>query len=148
MAQNLREQISDQIIDTLRTLTDPRPVLVTREPFEPDRLAITQFPALLVQATREERNTITMGMSTSQRKQGTITYAIRGYVRGTELDRLRNDLIEAIDEALDGDRYRGKDGYTVTESQVTVIEIIERLPPLAEFRIEFEVNYNYVRGSA
>jgi hypothetical protein len=41
-----------------------------------------------------------MGASGVGRRMGTITYDIRGYVRGTELDRRRNDLIEAIEEAL------------------------------------------------
>ena len=147
MAQNLREQIADNIVEVLKGMDDPRPVLVTREPFQVDRLAITQFPAVLVQVGREERSTITMGAPGSGRREGTITYNLRGYVRGEELDRKRNDLIEAIEEALEGDRYR--DLYTsgVIDSQVTVIEVVERIPPLAEFNIEFEIRYNYLRGT-
>lgn len=148
MAQNIREQLADNIVEVIQGITDPRPVLVTREPFQVDRLAITQFPAVLVQVAREERSTITMGAPGSGRREGTILYNIRCYVRGEELDRKRNDLIEAIEESLEGDRYR--DLYTsgVTDSQVTVIEVVDRLPPLAEFNIEFEVTYNYLRGTA
>ena len=148
MAQNIREQLADNIVEVIQGITDPRPVLVTREPFQVDRLAITQFPAVLVQVAREERSTITMGAPGSGRREGTILYNIRSYVRGEELDRKRNDLIEAIEESLEGDRYR--DLYTsgVTDSQVTVIEVVDRLPPLAEFNIEFEVTYNYLRGTA
>jgi hypothetical protein len=116
---------------------------VTREPFEVSELAITQFPAILITARLEERETITMGGPGVGRRQGSIDYAIRGFVRGTELDKKRNDLIERIEETLDTDRYRGQQG--VTDSQITRIEIIERQPPLAEVSIEFRVTYNYLR---
>lgn len=146
MAQNLRQQIVEDIVETLQNMTDPQPVLVTREPFEPDRLAITQFPAILVTATNETRELLTMG--TSGQRQGIITYTIRGYLRGNDLDTKRNDLIERIDEALDSDRYRSKTLDVVMNSEVTAIDIIERLPPLAEIAVTLEVTYKYTRGTA
>lgn len=146
MAQNLREQISTDIITVLKDMEDPRPVLVTREPFNVLELAITQFPAILVEMREENRETVTMGASAVGRRMGTITYGIRGFVRGVELDRKRNDLIERIEEALDSDRYRGLLSSGVIDSQIRVIEIPERLPPLAEINITYEVRYNYLRG--
>lgn len=143
MAQNLREQIADDIITVLKDMRDPQPVLVTREPFDVVELAITQFPAILVIASLEERETITMGGIGVGRRQGSIEYTIRGFVRGAELDRKRNDLIERIEEVLDNNRYRGLNG--VTDSQIRSINIIDRLPPLAEFSILFRVEYNYLR---
>jgi hypothetical protein len=145
MAQNLREQISDNIITVLKDLEDPKPVLVTREPFNVLEIAITQFPAILVTAVREDRETITMGAPGAGRRQGTIDFEIRGYVRGNELDRKRNDLIEQIEESLDSDRYRELKADGVIDSQVVIIEIIERTPPLAEFVITFRCRYNYLR---
>lgn len=147
MAQNLREQIADNIVLVLKELEDPKPVLVTREPFIVTELAITQFPAVFVQPNVEERETVTMGATSVGRRMGTINYVIRGYVRGVELDRKRNDLIEAIEEALDSDRYRGLLANGVIDSQVRRIEIQERQPPLAEFVIEYQVRYNYLRGT-
>jgi hypothetical protein len=88
-----------------------------------------------------------MGATSSGRRMGTITYTIRGYLRGTELDKQRNDLIEAIEEALDSNRYRELLSSGVTDSQVVEINIIERLPPLAEIAITYEVQYNYLRGT-
>lgn len=147
MAQNLREQIADNIVLVLKEMEDPKPVLVTREPFIVTELAITQFPAIFVQPNVEERETITMGATSVGRRMGTINYVIRGYVRGVELDRKRNDLIEAIEEALDSDRYRGLLSSGVIDSQIRRIEIQERQPPLAEFVIEYQVRYNYLRGT-
>lgn len=145
MTQNLREQVVTNIVAVLQNMEDPTPVLVTREPFQVAELAITQFPAVLITLEREERNTITMGIPGAGRRQGEITVAIVGYVRGTELDRKRNDLIERIEEALDSDRYRNLIVQGVTDSQVTVIEIAERQAPLAEIRLTFVVKYNYIR---
>lgn len=145
MAQNLREQIAGNIITVLKNMEDPTPVLVTREPFQVQELAITQFPALLITAEREERNTITMGTPGTGRRQGSIEFRIQGFVRGVELDRKRNDLIERIEEALDSDRYRTLSAEGVIDSQITVIEVIERQPPLAEIAMIFQVRYNYLR---
>lgn len=147
MAQNLREQISSNIIKVLKDMRDPQPVLVSREPFNVLEIAITQFPALLVTATNEDRETITMGALGAGRRLGTITFTIRGYVRGSELDRQRNDLIERIEESLESDRYRSLIGSGVIDSQITSIEVIERMPPLAEIAITYTVRYNYLRAA-
>jgi len=147
MAQNIRQTISENIITVLKTLSDPRPVLVTSEPFNVLEIAITQFPAILITPQLEERSTITMGILGAGRRMGTLDYQIRAYVRGNELDRKRNDLLEAIEEALDSDRYRGLSQEGVLDSQIVSIEINDRLPPLAEFTITFRVRYNYLRGA-
>lgn len=145
MAQNLREQIAQEVVRVLKNMEDPQPVLVEREPFEPEKLAITQFPALLIQFLNEERETITMGAPGVGRRMGTLDYNIRGFLRGVELDRKRNDLIERIEEALDTDRYLGLKDSGVIDSQLVNIEIINRLAPLAEIAITFRVRYNYLR---
>ncbi len=147
MAQNLRQQISENIVTVLKEITDPRLALVTREPFNVAEIAITQFPAVLITATVEERETITMGVPGAGRRMGTIDYQIRGFVRGNDLDRQRNDLIESIEESLESDRYRDLTPTVVIDSQVRRIEIQERQPPLAEFVIEFQVRYNYLRAT-
>lgn len=147
MAQNLRQQISENIVAVLKDMRDPQPVLVSREPFNVLEIAITQFPAILITATNEDRETITMGSPGAGRRMGTIEYTIRGYVRGAELDLQRNNLIERIEEALDSDRYRELIGSGVIDSQITGIEVIERLPPLAEVAITYQVRYNYLRGA-
>ena len=145
MAQNLRQSISENIIAVLKNMRDPQPVLVTSEPFNVLELAITQFPAVLITAQTEERNTITMGVPGAGRRMGTLDYQIRAFVRGNELDRKRNDLIERIEEALESDRYRELITAGVIDSQIISIEIVDRMPPLAEFTVTFRVRYNYLR---
>jgi len=142
---SIREQVAKNIVDVLHSLEYPALALVTREPFQAQELAITQFPAVHVQVQTEERETITMGATGVGRRMGTINYTLRGYVRGTELDRRRNELIEGIEEQLDAKRFRGVDG--VTDSQITLIEIVERQPPLAEVTVTFQVKYNYLRAA-
>jgi len=145
---SIREATAIDIALVLGDIQEPRPVLVTREPFDPERLAITQFPAILITSLNEEKETITMGAMGSTglgRRTGTIEYEIRAYVRGTNLDTQRNDIIEAIEEALDQDRSRLQSS-SVTDSQVTRIEIQSRLPPLAEAVITYQVKYFHKRA--
>lgn len=140
---NLREHIVTHVIDALKEIDDPRPVLVTREPFDVTELAITQFPALLVTFATETRQLLTMGAAGS--KNGIITFNVRGFVRGKELDRLRNELINAIEVALESERYRELFSSGVRDSQIIEIEVIERIPPLAEILVTVEVQYVYTR---
>ena len=147
MAQNIRQQVAENIVRVLKEMTDPKPVFVSREPVVIQEMAITQFPAVLITPTTEERETITMGIPGAGRRMGTLDVSIRGFVRGHELDRRRNDLIERIEEALDSDRYRDLKPQGVLDSQVVTIEIIERQPPLAEFTILFRIRYNYLRAA-
>jgi hypothetical protein len=120
--------------------------LVTREPFEVDKLAITQFPAILISFAEETRQTITMGPVSFGRRQGTIVINLRAFVRGTELDRRKNEILEAIEEQLEVDRNLELKDQGVTDTQVVRIETIQRLPPLAELSIDVQVRYNYLRS--
>ena len=144
---SIRELTAINIVDSLKEIEDPRPVLVTRDPFDVEKLAITQFPALLVQQTQETRQTVSMGIPGTGHRQGTMQFEIRGFVRGTELDTKRNALIEAVENALDADRYRSQRAEGVMDTQVVQIDIVQRLQPLAEFIIIVEVRYNYIRSA-
>lgn len=144
---SLRRDITENIQAVIREIEYPQPVLVTAEPFEVTEIAITQFPAILITAREELRNTISMGAPGSGRRSGEITYELRCFVRGVELDRQRNELLEALEEALDSDRYRDQQLSVVSDSQITRIEVQDRQPPLAEFTVDFTVTYNYLRGT-
>jgi hypothetical protein len=147
MSTSLREQIVRNTETILRERADPGFRLVTREPFEVTELAITQFPAVLINFLSETRTSVSMGVPGVGRRTGTIVLDIRGFVRGNEIDRLRNDLVSAVEDALDQDRYLDLRADGVLDSQVTEITTEPRMHPLGEVRIRFEINYNYLRGT-
>lgn len=149
-----RELIAQNIVETLEDMSPPRVNLVTREPFEVDKLAITQFPALLVETANETREDIAMGGY----RRGILEVQIRGFVRSDarkgsiiSVDSKRNELIERIEESLNEMRDRGVDstqqGLNVT-TRVNSIQINPRTPPLGEFLMTVEVRYNFTKGQA
>jgi hypothetical protein len=146
-SNSLRQQIADYLVTAIREVEEPRISLITKEPFEVSEIAITQFPAVLVTMREETRETVTMGAPGVGRRMGTLNFEIRVFVRGTELDNRRNTILEALEEAIEADRYLGLYNQGVLDSQITTIGIIDRQPPLAEMLIELEVRYNYLRAS-
>lgn len=139
-----REDFAENIVKVLKDMTDPKPILVTREPFDVEKLAITQFPAILISTGLEVRADNSMGIY----RQGTIRFTIRAFVRGgnnKNVDKLRNDIIERIEETLDLDRTRGTNNKDMS-TEVIQINVPDRLPPLGEATIEVNVRYRYKKG--
>ena len=141
---SLREDFAVNIVNVLKDMRDPKPVLVTRDPFDVEKLAITQFPAILVATGNETRQDISMAVL----RQGVIQYTIRTFVRGAgvALDKLKNDMIERIEETLDLDRTRGTSNKNMI-NRVTQITVPDRLAPLAEVVMVVEVRYAYTKGA-
>lgn len=141
---SFREKFAKNIVQVLTDMADPKPVLVTREPFDVEKLAITQFPAILVSTGLEVRADNSMGIY----RQATLRFTIRAFVRGgnKNVDELRNNIIERIEETLDLDRTRGE-GRDDIRTQVIQINIPDRFPPLGEATIEVEVRYKYQKGT-
>jgi hypothetical protein len=141
----IREQIAQDIV---RVLTEMEILehapYVTREPFDPQRLAITQFPAILIQTMNEKKMTETSGAPGVGVRSGTIQYLLRCFVRGTELDRRMNEIATSIEQQLDQDRYRGLPGI-VRDSQVKEIILVPRMPPLAQINLTYDVDYYFPR---
>ena len=145
-----RESAVKNIIEVLEDMTPPRPVFVSREPFDLDKLAMTQFPALLVTAGNETREDQAMGGY----RRGIIEVNIRGFVRSDgrkgfvqSVDEKRNNLIERIEEALNTDRKRELATARAATTHVASIEVIDRTPPLGEFLMIAEVHYSFTKGA-
>lgn len=142
-----RESIAEDIREQLTNMSDPAPGLVTREFFEFEKLAITQYPAILIVTGNEERTDITLS-----ERQGILQVELRCWVRGNELDTKRNELIENIEQTLEGSRGRNltvnKDATHYVETRVTNVEVIERNPPIGQVIVTVEVEYMYKRGNA
>lgn len=141
---SLREDFAVNMVNVLKDMQDPKPVLVTREPFDVEKLAVTQFPAILISTGNETRQDVSMAIL----RQGVIQYTIRAFVRGSgvTLDRLKNDIIERIEETLDLDRTRGTNNKNML-TRVTQINVPERLAPIAEVQLLVDVRYVYTKGS-
>ena len=140
-----RENRAKNIVSQLDNMTDPSPNLVSREKFDIQKLAITQFPAILVVTANEEREDI----STTER-QGLIQYQLRCYVRGNEIDTLRNEIVERVEETLEVSRNRditlsGTNIHNVT-THISSIEVIDRELPLGEVVVNVDVQYIYKKG--
>jgi len=101
-----REDIAGDIITKLDAVSSPIEFKkVTREPFDVEELSDAQFPAVYVQSGDETREPSTMGAVGVGKREGTIDFLVVGYVKGTtsNIDTLRNQLIEVVEETLDND---------------------------------------------
>jgi hypothetical protein len=141
-----REQIAEDIREQLINMSDPAPGTVTREFFDFEKLAITQYPAILIVTGNEERTDVSLS-----ERQGILQVELRCFVRGNELDTKRNQLIEVIEQTLEGSRGRNlttdKDATHYVETRVTNVEVIERNPPIGQVIVTVEVEYMYKRGN-
>jgi len=140
-----RENIAKNLVDQLENMTNPAPGKVSRVFFDVTKLAITQFPAILVVTTNETREDISV-----EEREATIEYQLRCYVRGTEIDTLRNDLVENIETTLEVSRDRDislseTNIHNVT-THVTNIEVVDRELPLGEVNVTVECIYRYKKG--
>lgn len=140
-----RENIAKNLIEQLTNMTDPAPGLVSRKWFDVTKLAITQFPAILINSANETREDVSMDL-----RQGIIQYQLRCYLRGTELDTLRNEIIERIEETLETQRGRNielsKNNIHNVTTRISNIEVVTREIPLAEVVVTVEVRYTYKKG--
>jgi len=71
-------------------------------------------------------------------------------VRGTEIDTLRNEIVERIDETLELSRDRdialSVDNIHNVTTRISNVEIIERELPLGEVIVNVDVTYRYKKG--
>ncbi len=140
-----RENIAKNIVHQLENMTTPAPNFVTREHFDVQKLAITQYPAILVYTANEDREDI----STDER-QSNITFQLRCFVRGNQLDTQRNELCENISETLEKSRDRdltlAHENIHNVSTTISNVEVIERELPLAQMNINVNVRYTYTKG--
>jgi len=140
-----RENITTNIFQQLQNMTNPAPGLVSREFFEVSKIAITQFPAILVNTMSEAREDISTDL-----RQGVLEVQLKCYVRGTQIDTLRNEMVERVEEILEVSRDRD---ITLTaanihnvSTRITNVEVVERELPLGEVIITAQCAYQYVKG--
>ena len=144
-----RESIAGDIITKLDAVSSPIELkLIKREPFEPEELSNAQFPAAYVQTGDETREMLSLGDVGTGKRQGTIDFLIVGFVKVTtaNIDTLRNQLIEVIEETLDADITRNGNALNTQVIEANTDEGV--LFPYGGIRIVVRVLYEFVRGTA
>jgi hypothetical protein len=132
---SIRENIASNLKTTLESISSPITFKkVSRMPFDPEEIADTQFPSIYIQ--------------TAGKRSGTIDYVLVGYVKGSDanIDTLRNQLIEVIEETLDTDRTRG--GYAKETKIINIDTDAGRFYPFGECVITVRIFYEFTRGTA
>ena len=142
---SVREDIAKNIVTTLKAVKSPISIkLVTREPFDFDKLSNQQFPAVLIRSAAESRNDNSVGGSLSTRR-ASVDFELVCFVKAKQIDTARNNIIEAVEEGLDSDRTRG--GHALN-TEITTISIDEgQIQPIGGVIITVNINYIFTRGS-
>jgi len=99
-----------------------------------------------VRSGQEERTDESMASSTS--RFGRIDYTITGFIKAEgeqNMDTERNNLIEAIEEALEADRKRNNLCMNSSITNITTDEGDQF--PIARIDINYQVLYKYTRGT-
>ena len=102
---SVRENIASNLLSTISGISSPITIKkATRQPFPIDELSEQQYPAVIVQTSEETRDDSELG-SGARTRHGTIDFIISGFVIGAEsnIDTLRNQLITAIETAVESD---------------------------------------------
>ncbi len=140
-----RENITTNIFEQIQNMTNPAPGLVSRDFFEVSKIAITQFPAVLVNTLGETRTDISTDL-----REGIMNIQLKCYVRGTQIDTQRNEIVERVEEILevsrDRDITKSAANIHAVSTRISNVEVVERELPLGEVIITVEVKYQYIKG--
>lgn len=148
---NVREDIARNIVQQLEGIVVPQVASVSRNPINTQNLSITQYPAIMVRTTTEDRADQTQG--TAGLRFGELEYTIQGFVRvesaattvNDNIDTQRNTLIEAISEKLEEDRTRGGNAMNSFVENISVDD--GTIFPLGRVDIVYRVLYKYTKGT-
>ena len=117
---------------------------ITRQPFEPRDLSQQQYHCAWGESAEETREDASLNEGT---RQGTVDFVIMGFVQGAEsnIDTARNQLITAIETALDLDRTRDSNAL---DTEVISIETDEgTIFPLGGIRMVARCIYTFTSGT-
>ena len=144
-----REDIANDIISKLDAVTSPIEFKkLTREPFEVEELSDAQFPAAFIQSGEETREPSSIGVTGSGNYRGSIDFLIVAFGKGTtaNIDTVRNQIIEVVEETLDSDITR--DGNALDTQIIAASSDEGTIYPYGGVRITVRVMYEFTRGSA
>ena len=144
---SVRENIASNLLSTISGISSPITIKkATRQPFPIDELSEQQYPAVIVQTSEETRDDSELG-SGARTRHGTIDFMISGFVKGAEsnIDTLRNQLITAIETAVESDITRSSNAL---DTMVVSCETDEgSLFPVGGIRMTIRRMYEYQSGT-
>ena len=143
---SVRENIASNLLTVISAISSPAIKKATRQPFPIDELSEQQFPAVIVQTSEETRDDSELG-SGAKTRHGTIDFIISGFVKGAEsnIDTLRNQLITAIETAVESDITRSNNAL---DTMVVSCETDEgSLFPVGGIRMTIRCMYEYQSGT-
>lgn len=142
---SIRNSIAENIVETLKDTSDPKPVFVTRESIDQNNLARQQFPCVVVRTSDETRSELTM-LGNLGSRFSTMNVVCECYVTGTNIDHERNEIAERVEEALVADLTRGGVAKNTKLIELAVDEGIDKRFGLIS--LTFDIEYIYTRGAA
>ena len=144
---SVRENIASNLLTVISSISSPITIKkATRQPFILDELSEQQYPAVIVQTSEETREDQELG-SGAKTRIGTIDFAILGFVKGAEanIDTKRNELITAIETALESDITRSSNAL---DTEVISVETDEgTLFPIGGIRMVVRCTYEFQAGT-
>ena len=143
---SVRENIASNLLSVISAISSPDIIKATRQPFQLDELSDKQYPAVIVQTSEENRDDSELG-SGAKTRHGTIDFVILGFVKGAEanIDTKRNELITAIETALETDITRSGNAL---DTEVIQVETYEgSLFPVGGIRMTIRCMYEYQAGT-
>ena len=143
---SVRENIASNLLSVISAISSPDIIKATRQPFLLDELSDKQYPAVIVQTSEENRDDSELG-SGAKTRHGTIDFVILGFVKGAEanIDTKRNELITAIETALESDITRSSNAL---DTEVIQVETDEgSLFPVGGIKMTIRCMYEYQAGT-
>jgi len=143
---SVRENIASNLLSVISAISSPDIIKATRQPFLLDELSDKQYPAVIVQTSEENRDDSELG-SGAKTRHGTIDFVVLGFVKGAEanIDTKRNELITAIETALESDITRSGNAL---DTEVVQVETDEgSLFPVGGIRMTIRCMYEYQAGT-
>jgi hypothetical protein len=143
---SVRENIASNLLSVISAISSPDIKKATRQPFILDELSEQQYPAVIVQTSEENRDDSELGTG-ARTRHGTIDFVVLGFVKGAEvnIDTKRNELITAIETALESDITRNSNAL---DTEVIQVETDEgSLFPVGGIRMTIRCMYEYQAGT-
>ena len=143
---SVRENIASNLLSVISAISSPDIIKATRQPFQLDELSDNQYPAVIVKTSEETREDQELGDG-ARTRIGMIDFVILGFVKGAEsnIDTLRNQLITAIETALESDITRSSNAL---DTEVTSVETDEgTLFPIGGIRMVVRCTYEFQAGT-